>query len=687
VKPGRNESCPCGSGKKYKRCCAELAPRAGPATAEPAGGRAEAEAQAALGASLQERGHHREAAAAYRRALELEPRIPEVHNNLGNAELELGRPDEAARAYERALEIAPADAEIASNLGNALRLIGQLERSESACRRALALDPRLGAAHTNLGLTLARLGRFDEAIESYRQALAVDRTDIHALDNLGNALRDRGDLGPAIMCFRAAIELRPRRGASHYNLGNALLDWGRIDEAGESYRRALELNPADAAARLTLSMVLRRQGRTAEAVQSCRTALALRPDSAETLAFLGELHADQGDFTAARELFERAARLDPDLPNAWSGIAAHRQMTIDDEDWLRGAKSLIAKPLPLRHAVGLRYALGKYFDDIRQYDAAFDQYRQANELTKRYGSIYDRDRFRRRVDAVISGLDREWLRRRAPQGHPSERPVFVIGMPRSGTSLTEQILASHPEVFGAGEQTFWDVAFAQFEAAASGVVARTGDDAAATGVCRDAAARGLGPDAAVGLGCDAAARLIPSMAERYLERLATLAPDAARVVDKLPWNFMHAGLIHAAFPRARFIHLQRHPIDTCLSIYFQYFANTVPYANDLDDLAHYYGEYSRLMEHWRNVLPAQSLLEVPYESLVQDPEAWTRRLLDFVGLPWDPQCLQFHRTKRVVTTVSKWQVRQQIHTTSIARWKNYERFLGPLARLRDRFER
>jgi tetratricopeptide (TPR) repeat protein len=670
--PGRNESCPCGSGKKYKRCCAELAHRPNPAMGGLAAGRAEAEAQAVLGASLQERRRYHEAVKAYRRALELEPRMAEVHNNLGNAELELGRPDEAVQAYERALDVAPADAEIASNLGNALRLTGQLERSASLCRRALALDPRLAAAHNNLGLTLARLGRFDEAIDSYRRALALDPTDIHALDNLGNALRDRGDLGQAVMCFRAAIELRPDHGASHYNLGNALLDWGRIDEAGESYRRALELNPADAAARLTLSMVLRRQGRAAEAEQSCRAALALRPDSAETLAFLGELSADQGDFNAARELFERAVRLDPNLANAWSGIAAHRRMTIDDDAWLRGATTLVDKPLPLRHAIGLRYALGKYFDDTERFDAAFDQYSRANELTKRYGAIYDRDRLRGRVDALIAGLDGAWLRRRTPHGHRSERPVFIIGMPRSGTSLTEQILASHPQVFGAGEQTFWEVAFAQFEAAGNTAVGGQGDDAAPAGV---------GRDAATGLGCDAAARLIAGMAERYLERLANLSPEAARVVDKLPWNFMNAGLIHAAFPRARFIHLQRHPVDTCLSIYFQYFANALPYANDLDDLAHYYGEYSRLMQHWRNVLPPQSLLDVPYELLVQDPEAWTRRLLDFVDLPWDPRCLESHRTKRVVTTVSKWQVRQRIHASSIARWKNYRRHLGPLARL------
>jgi hypothetical protein len=223
-------------------------------------------------------------------------------------------------------------------------------------------------------------------------------------------------------------------------------------------------------------------------------------------------------------------------------------------------------------------------------------------------------------------------------------------MPRSGTSLTEQILASHASVFGAGEVTFWDHAATQV----MGVMQGGGSG-----------------------------NLVAEMAGEYLRRLTATSGTALRVVDKMPANFLYAGLIHAAFPRARIIHMQRHPIDTCLSIYFQNFFNMGPYANDFGNLAHYYSEYVRISRHWREVLPAATLLEVPYEALIQDQEGWTRRMLEFAGLPWDPQCLDFHRTERVVVTASKWQVRQKIHTASAGRWKHYQESIGPLAHLPD----
>ena len=216
-------------------------------------------------------------------------------------------------------------------------------------------------------------------------------------------------------------------------------------------------------------------------------------------------------------------------------------------------------------------------------------------------------------------------------------------------SLTEQILASHSAVFGAGELTFWHGAFVRLERA--------------------------------GLFGGAGISQLPEVIGNYLGRLTAVGNGAQRVIDKMPANFLYAGLIHAAFPKARFIHMQRHPVDTALSIYFQNFFNIGPYANDLDDLAHYYREYVRITDHWRAVLPATAWLDVPYESLIEDTEGWTRRMLDFAGLPWDPACLDFHRTERVVITASKWQVRQKIHSASAGRWRHYAKFVEPLQRL------
>jgi hypothetical protein len=249
-----------------------------------------------------------------------------------------------------------------------------------------------------------------------------------------------------------------------------------------------------------------------------------------------------------------------------------------------------------------------------------------------------------RVTRTLAAFDRNTLAALRPGGIASELPVFVVGMPRSGTSLTEQILASHPQVHGAGELLYWIFA-ADAERAAT-LEQRAGS--------------------------------IAELGRAYLEGLATQAPDASRVVDKLPVNFRHIGLIHAALPGARFIHLERNPLDTCLSIYFQGFSAAHPYATDFGDLAHYYQEYRRLIAHWRAVLPPRTLLDVQYEDLVDNPEDWSRRMLAHIGLPWDSRCLEFHRTDRPVLTASNWQVRQPINKRSVERWRRYEQFIAPL---------
>jgi tetratricopeptide (TPR) repeat protein len=596
-------------------------------------------------------GRAREAVPLYQQALQGSPGLVEAQNNLGNAFLELGQYDGAVCSYRLALAIKPDDAQIHCNLGNALRQLGLLDKAIASTRQALALDPTLSVAHNNLGLSLAALGQRTEAVASYRQALALNPSYVEALNNLGDVLRDLGERREAVSLYARAIEVDPGRADSHCNLGSVLFEFRRIDEATASYRRALALQPQYALAHLSLGTALRQQGRATEAEASCQAALANDPNYVEALTLLGELRADQGKFSEAEELFQRAIANKPDSPFAFVSIATHRKMTSDDTAWLQGAEALLAKRLPLGHEISLRYALGKYFDDVRQFDEAFSHYRQANELTKRYGSNYDRTKLTQRVDQIIGSFDAAFMRQSRARASTSELPVFIIGMPRSGTSLTEQILASHPAVFGAGELPFWDTAFVAYKEAV--------------------------------LKSDIGANLIPGVANDYLGRLTALSGGARRVIDKMPANFMYAGLIHAAFPRARILHMQRHPIDTCLSIYFQNFFNMGPYANNLDNLAYYYGEYVRITNHWRAVLPATTLLEIPYEALIEDQEGWTRRMLDFIGLPWDPKCLDFHQTERVVITASKWQVRQKIHAASAGRWRNYEKFLGPLQRLID----
>jgi len=690
-----------------------------------------------LGAALFRQG--RDALEALQTAARLLPSDPEAHTNLGNVLRSRGRLQEARASHERAIELKPDYADAHNNLGSVLFDIGQVDAAMARYRRALSSQPEFALAHHNLGLTLRRCGRLEEAVKSFRQAAELEPTYIEALvqlsetllelrrpeeaatsyrrllelepnradahGNLGNALRDLGRPGEAVASYRRAIEIEPRHAELHNNLGNGLFDLGRIEEASQSYRRAIELKPEFARAHSNLGSAYRELGKLDEAESSYRRACAIQPDAAEILANLGvvqrlkgfpgpaerslrgalalnprspssmasfaDLLADRGQFSDAEEWYRRAHEVQPDAAQAWAGIAALRKMNGTDSAWIAEAQRLAGQALRPREAVGLRYAIGKYFDDVGNYPEAFASYRHANEITKTYRPAHDRQLLEQTFGFAAKLYDREWIARatmssadRARQSEPamqselamqshgvmqSERAVLVVGMPRSGTSLAEQILASHPAVHGAGELSFWKLASLKVGTASI-------EQGASEPVLRE-------------------------LAGEYLSLLAELSPGAARVVDKMPGNFAHLGMIHAALPGARIIHMRRNPIDTCLSIYFQNFHIAHSYSNDLDDLAHFYEQYLLLMEHWRAVLPQGAILEVPYEGLVEEPETWSRKMVAFVGLPWDARCLDFHRTERSVSTFSKWQVRQKISKRSVERWRNYAPFVGPLLRL------
>jgi tetratricopeptide (TPR) repeat protein len=575
--------------------------------------------------------------------------------------IEQKRLSEAEHGAQRLLTMHPEAGMLWKILG--VSLLRQGKDALQALKRTTELMPQDGEAHGNLGAALHDRGQWAEALVSLRRALEIQPDHVDSLVDAANSMRALGRREEAAASYARAAALEPKRTENLYALGNVLFDLRRLDEAAASYTRVLALEPKHAAAHLSLAVARRAQRRHADAEASCRAALAVEPEYVEALSLLGELKADRGNFSEAEELFKRAIKIDPEFSFAFSSIATHRKMTLDDTEWLAGAEALLLKELPPGHNISLRYALGKYFDDVGRYDEAFAHYRQANELTKRQVPSYDGAKLTQRVDEIIRVFDAAFINapfvgRSRRQASSSELPVFVVGMPRSGTSLTEQILASHPSVFGAGEVTFWDAAFVNYRTAAlkNGTADTQGAGAPATD-------------------------LMPELARHYLDRLTAFSGAALRVVDKMPANFLYEGLIHAVFPQAKFIHMQRHPIDTCVSIYFQNFFNMDPYANDLENLAHYYGEYIRVTDHWRAVLPETALLEVPYEALVEDQEGWTRRMLEFIGLPWDPKCLDFHETDRVVITASKWQVRQKINVASRGRWRNYEKYVAPLGRL------
>jgi tetratricopeptide (TPR) repeat protein len=613
VKPGRNDLCRCGSGKKYKECCGRIgydATCAPPARADDVTPAEMSRLVALINAAR--------------------------YVNLENETREL-------------LHLHPNAAGVWQLLG--LALARQGKDALPALRMAAQLLPNDAGVHNNLGNALGRHGRLDEAIACYRRALLLGPDFAEAHNNLGHALLDLGQPHDAAASCRRAVDLKPRYAEAHDNLGRALLELGRLDDAAASYRRAIEINPEFAEAHCSLGLALRLQGRTADAQASCRKALDIDPQSAESFVVLADSSADRGEFAEAENLFKRAISIDPELPEAWAGIVRLRKMTQSDAAWLAQAQRIAGHPLPARREVPLRYAIGKYFDDVKDFEQAFINFQRANELMKLRRATHDKLQLTQVVDLITQSHNSNWLKESRIDAHESARPVFIVGMLRSGTTLAEQILASHPDVFAAGELPYWNTASGVYQ----------------SGALKSPPSR----------------TLLRKLADDYLRLLEDSSDGALRVVDKMPTNFAFLGLIHAALPNARIIHMRRNPIDTCLSIYFQHFETAVSYANDLEDLAHYYTEYLRVMKHWRLILPEDAILDVSYEGLVNDQEAWSRKMLEFIGLPWDPRCLDFHKTHRAVITASRWQVRQKINSASVLRWRNYEKFVGPLLHLTD----
>ena len=527
-----------------------------------------------------------------------------------------------------------------------LALTGQPGRDAIApLSHAARLMPQNPLIHVNLGNALARAGRQAEAVERYRRALNLDSGQLDAHVNLAHCYFALNKHDEAIASYRQALRLQPgdaqierHLAAAHLGSGNALGIQGRVEAALAHYQSALQIAPTYAAAHANLGTALRLAGRHTEARQAFVKAVELDPQLASPLIELAEMDAETGDFAGAERRLREAIAIAPDMPEAWAGLAYLKRISSDDSLWLNKLRTLASRGLPPSQEAVLRFALGKSLDDMAQYDEAATHYGRANVLSRSLAA-YDPARVERTVDTFVRRYDAATLQKLRVDSVTSHRPVFVVGMVRSGTTLTEQILGAHQEAFGTGELSFWN----EVAALLHGQLDHE----------------------------ERLAATVRAAAARYLELTAKLAPTAKCVIDKMPGNFMHLGLIHAALSGARVIHMTRDPRDNALSIYFQRFKTQHSYGADLKDIAHFHAQYQRLMGHWSQVLPAEVLLAVPYEGLVNDPEHWTRRMLQFIGLEWDPRCLNFEGGIGTVRTASNWQVRQGLQSGSIGRWRHY----------------
>lgn len=563
-----------------------------------------------------------------------------------------GRFADAKAIYQEICRADSHDAEAWFLLGAVNGQLGLFDEVIACCQKAVRLNPDYADAHYNLAQAYMHQQRSEEAVQSYRQFLRLHPDHADAHNTMGLALENLGRVDEAIRCYRDALRLNPKHADACYNLGNVLPQIGDVEKAVECYQQALRHRPDFVKAYVNLGFALYSLGQLDEAQDAFQRAQGLEPDNSEAVFGIADVHEKRGEFQEAYSLLQ--PYLDAGIENerlalTFAHVARHVDRRADAVALLQ--RVLLHPDLKPADTQPLHYQLGKLFDELKEYDKAFFHFQRANSLAPT--QYFPPEGHLRQMDGAVKLFTPEFFMHAPHASNASERPIFIVGMPRSGTTLTEQILASHPRVHGGGELK--DIS--KIVDTLPGLLGSTQPY----------------PQCLEKIDC----KTLDIAAERYLSKLALLSPDAARVTDKMPHNFKHLGLIALMFPKARIVHCRRDPMDNCLSIYTLEFNAAHSYATNLTQLGEHYRKYQELMEHWKKVLPLP-MLEVQYEQMVAEPERMTRELIAFCGLEWDDRCLRFYEAKRVVNTLSYDQVRRPIYKKSVARWRHYEAYLGPL---------
>jgi tetratricopeptide (TPR) repeat protein len=613
-----------------------------------------AEALNLLGVLAAQSGHARDAKDLLAKAVAIDGTNPEFHYNLGLVYQGTGDRDEAIKSYRQAAEIRPEYGDAWLNLSGLLLNKGDAEDAELCGRHAVRINPANPVGHHNLGAALLVRQAHREAEQCFREALRLKPDYAEAWNSLGVAQSAQGSLHDATESFRRALALRPDYAEAHNSLGFALLEQDQLDEAVAAVRRALAAKPELVQARINLAVIMVEQEKLEDALQLYDAVLRSQPANAAALAGKASVLDRQGRRDEAAKIvlpFADTGSLPHAMISLYGKLARDAGRREEAISLLEGIERSGAAAANAQRS--LHFTLGHLLDDLGHYDQAFDHFAAGNALRP---TDHGPQSLAARTDRIIAFFSAERLARlpRAVERAdvPSDLPVFIVGTPRSGTSLVEQILSCHPRVRAAGELR---------------EMMRVAEDL------------GLGFQDADPETSDSTLEgdRLTAASERYLRALGARADGATRVTDKMPYNFERLGLIALLFPRARVIHCRRDPLDSCLSCYFQNFARGNFQTFDLGHLGHFYRHYERLMAHWRDVLDLP-VLDVSYEAHVEDPEKTCRQILAFLELDWDPACLDFHQSKRYVKTASRDQVSKPIYRSSVARWRNYETHLGPL---------
>jgi len=613
---------------------------------------AAAEGHRNLGNILLQQQQPAAAEASFRRVLELEPDGAEDHNNLGVALARQDRHADANACYQRALELMPDYAAAHYNLGASLQALGMPEPALQHYQDAVRLEPGNAACLAGMGMALLQLQQPEKALAVLERAMELDAGHFDALYHAAGIYYQFGHLDKAISLYDRALAVHPGHAWLHNILGNACLEHGNPTRALECYRKAAELQPGMAEAHYNIGTALEREGRLLDALEQYRALERQDHGSLDVAGAQASILEKLGEFDRAMELVTRQLE---------SGQAGGRTLDVFSrlcrhfnrcDQAIRMLEARLGdSAIETAERRSLHFRLGQLYDRNRQYDEAFAHYARGNALKKyRYNAVEDEE-YTRQLLAAFDPRAYE----RIPIAEPASdvTPIFIIGMPRSGTSLVEKIISSHPRVFAGDELPYL------------GRICAVSTDAEGRQEKYPHYLSRLTP-------ADCA-----SMAREYLDVIRSLAPGAGYVTDKMPHNFLYTGLIHKLFPGAPIIHCTRDPVDVCLSCYFQDFAVCHNYAYDLRDLGHHYRLYQRIMTHFRDVLKIP-VFEVCYESTVEDLDGTCRKLLSYCGLEWDPRCLEFHKSGHRTRTASYDQVRQPIYSHSVRRWRNYRKHLDPL---------
>ncbi len=598
---------------------------------------------------------------------------------------------------------------------NVAHAAGRLSDAENIAKRVLLSDPENTAAYLLLGVVAGKTGHNILALEHFEKVLAhnpqsyealfwasmlhrkekrpeialdygeralrLRPNDAYSLNNIGMCYMDLLRLDEAVEMFRTAAEIRPDMAPIYFNLGTVLYLIGRDMESAIAFDRALALAPQNVDAWLSLGQVLISQTNPEAAIVCAKRAIALNPklatahllmasaqvensktglaeihlkkaidldeNDAKAHALLGQRLQSLGRFEEANHHLQQSLQLEPRQGFAYFAYVHNNKITESDRNLLDKMEALVAENnLPPREMNFLQYGLGRSYESLKQYEKAMAFFDQANLLAKKIkfgGEKLDREAYKKRFDWHIETFTPDFFERNCKQGCPSNLPVVIMGMMRSGTTLAEQILSSHPKIGAAGEHRFWPLNWPQ-------IFGEDGDQ------------------------FDPAK--LPHFGKLYVDNLKSVASGFPHVTDKMPANYEFLGLIHAALPNAKFIHMRRNPVDTCVSIYATPNRVSVDFAYDRANIVFAYQQYERLMNHWRSVLPTDRFLEVNYEDLVIDRRTQIERMLEHCGLPWDDSVLHHESNHRNVNTPSLWQVRQPIYTSSMERWRGYEPWLG-----------